>query len=178
MTDRTRAIELAKRLDALAKRGVDGEKANAMAMLDAHMRKHGINEDDLMSLDLHSRRFMAPMKDMSDPMIKLMAQSIASSCRRTVGIYRLSDQRNRFAGFEAEVTNEEHAEASLKIEVMLPLFLKELEVFTSAFLLANKLMGHGAEPPEELTPEELAHWRRAHRISDNITKGNILKRLS
>ena len=40
-------LDKAKKLKALADRGVGGEKVNARALLDAHLEKHGITEEEL-----------------------------------------------------------------------------------------------------------------------------------
>lgn len=45
--ERNKILDKAKKLDALAKRGVGGEKENAYRMLGAYMAKHSITENEL-----------------------------------------------------------------------------------------------------------------------------------
>ncbi len=45
--ERIKILDKAKKLDALAKRGVGGEKENAYRMLGAYMAKHNITENEL-----------------------------------------------------------------------------------------------------------------------------------
>jgi hypothetical protein len=45
--ERKKILDKAKKLDALAKRGIGGEKENAYRMLGAYMAKHGITENEL-----------------------------------------------------------------------------------------------------------------------------------
>ena len=47
MTERERILEKIKRVQALAERGVAGERDSAAATLDRLMKQYGITEDDI-----------------------------------------------------------------------------------------------------------------------------------
>ena len=47
MTERERLLEKVKRVQALAERGVDGEKDSAAALLDRLMKQYGISEAEI-----------------------------------------------------------------------------------------------------------------------------------
>lgn len=47
MMENSKYLELAKKIKALADRGVGGEKINAAAMLELHMTRHGITMENI-----------------------------------------------------------------------------------------------------------------------------------
>ena len=116
--------------------------------------KHGISIDDL-SEDVRTKRVFNYEPETK----KIVAQCIAST--RNGSLYGWKDKRKKPA-YLTDLSDAEFVEVQMKIDFYVPLWLKELESFQSAFIQLNDL---GATPKKgekgrEMTPEELAELMR------------------
>lgn len=166
----SKILNLAKKVKALADQGVGGEKENAAAILLALCNQHGIRPEDLEDEAVTTRVFST-----TPDTEKIILQCIASTTVAEIsGWVDKRKPRDRFV----KVTDAEYLEIQAKIEFYVPIWLKELRTFRSAFIQVNDLgaKGTGNEPPAEpMEPEELAELLRKMKAMDKNTLAKRLK---
>lgn len=168
----TTILQTARRIAELARRGEDGERVNAEKLLGDFMKKHNITDADLESLETHDHRF--EVEDDNEEFL-LVAQCINSTA--DVNVYTITRRAdNVVVAVGAELTAAQHAEVSMKISVLLPLFREERKTFLRAFIMANELWSKG-EGKTELTPEQRKERERAERMARHVKRGAIHKGL-
>jgi len=175
-------IELAKKLKALAEKGIDGEKINAEKLLKKLMQKHNISEEDLESFDedlfffkINSKSFEGIMKR------ELLAQICALNKIKLRGEFSKTDINfyglsGNFAFFSSKLK-------FIEIEIMLEFYLSELlhrfDEFYYAFCFKNDLL---AEPEGDETKEydkkEIEKLQRAIVLSQNMKKSIFRKQIN
>ena len=96
MTERERILEKIKRVQALAERGVAGERDSAAATLDRLMKQYGITEDDIAE----DRREWAWFRYKTPIERKLILQVIYSVTGRAA--YPTKQRRRRLGGSTSE----------------------------------------------------------------------------
>lgn len=160
----SKIIELAKKLKALADRGVDGEKENAAEMLGKFMEKHKLSLEDIEGEKKRRRRF----KVLADQ--KIFFNQI---CSNVLGRNYRVESTGQAIYKVVEVTDAEYVEILAKYEFYWKHYQKEQEIFYKAFIQKNQLyrketdeerrQRQEREHERELTPEEKAElWKMAN----------------
>lgn len=175
-------IELAKKLKALADRGVGGEKVNAETMLQNLMQKHGLTMADIDG-EIQKNYFF---KLESDEMVSLWQQIVASVNWniKFYGEFKKSviKQHALDGNWAVKCTAAEFAEISCKFSVYGRLYQQEKKVFYNAFIHANDLLiDRGAgnnKSVDDLSPKEREDYMRASQMAESIKKENYRKQLS
>lgn len=127
-------LELAKKLKALADRGVDGEKLNAEAMLQKLMKKHNISADELET-DTIDTEFININRNF-EFLTMILIQSVIGE----VQFYEIRKKGKRILnkiGFKCK--KHELIEIQAKIDFYIKAFKAELEIFEVAFLGKNNI---------------------------------------
>jgi len=142
-------IKLAKKLKALADRGIGGEKANAERMLEDLMRKHNLNIDMIQEPERFVHYF--PYKE-GQALMK--GQIIVHVMGKDCKLYKHPQKKDMHV---IECTRAEFLEIDATFDFFWRAYEEELKVFTRAFIQTNKLVPFDAEgvPPEDIDPEEL-----------------------
>lgn len=145
--DKSKLIKKAKKLLALAKRGVGGEKDNAKVMLDKFLEEHGISIDEI-DVEANLRKFPVVSKDD----YTLLTNIILSV--------------NPFAGIKTdkgrvlvELDSEDYKEVKNKHKYFTKLWNAELDLLVLTFYTKNE---------KYLRPDEYAY----NKHSDNGKKEN------
>ena len=161
-------IKLAKKLKALADRGVGGEKDNAWQMLKDLMAKHGLTMEDIEGPKREQRLFT-----FETDQARIFGQVITHIMGRECQVF--GHKRKKNALF-TECTNAEFLALQATFEFYWRVYKEELHVFTTAFIHQNNLLPFDAESAnmEEENPEEMEKLRR---MMDGIDKQTIRKQL-
>lgn len=171
-------IELAKKLKALADRGVGGEKINAEMMLNALMKKHNITIEDIEGEKLEDYYFSF---DKSEHSLWLQ---IVKTTNRNIKCYgefpeKVIKEFELKGNYMITCSASDFIEIEAKHDFYKSLYKEELDVFYTAFLSANKLFFIKEESEEkEMTEEEYRKWKRIAELSAKITIGKFRKQLS
>lgn len=172
-------IELAKKIKALADRGIGGEKVNAQKLLEDLLKRHNINLDDVDN-EKRETYFFTLLPGESHNLLFQIAGKVNKKIK-TYGrvpedkIKELSLKGNYFV----ECTLAEYIEIEAMYGLYKPLYKKELDVFFYAFCTANNLLIDPDEPKSiyDMTDEERDDWYRAQEISNNIMVQEFKKQL-
>lgn len=150
MTERERILEKIKRVQALAERGVAGERDSAAATLDRLMKQYGITEDDIVE----DRREWAWFRYKTPIERKLILQVIYAVTGRIgsgcVGKYTGRKRKN--VGIEC--TAAERLEIQFDYDFFRAALEEEMERFYSAFLIKNGIFPRDGKECEELPPSQ------------------------
>lgn len=169
MEDKT--IDLAKKLHALAEKGVGGEKENAQEMLTRLLKKHGLTLADIIGEKKSTRKFLAK----NDLQRKLIRQVIYSVIRQP-NAWEYKANKYVFA----ELTDAEFLEIHEKINFYWAEYQRDLEIFYSAFIQKNKLFrkppGDGEEDTE-LSPKQKKQAEEVMRMMKGMNEKTFLKTL-
>lgn len=140
-------LDLAKKLKALADRGIGGEQKNAVVKLHALLDKHGLTVADLEDEKLTAHAFS--YKSIEKHVLSHIIWKVCGN----VKIFGSRRKRNEF------IIDCTHAQ-SIEILAMQDLYyralIKELKLFTVAFILKNNLGtdGKATEPEKSRYSEE------------------------
>lgn len=135
MTERERILQKIKRVQALAERGVAGERESAAATLDRLMKQHGISEAEIEEdrREIAWFRFKTPLEQ------RLLGQVIyAVTGRDAYGCVGTYTKRTR-KQLGAECTAAERLEIELSFEFYKSAMEEELERFIRAFVNKNEI---------------------------------------
>jgi hypothetical protein len=164
-------IDLAKKLQALAERGEGGEKMNAQKMLEDFIKKNGITEEDLGSIERTPHTFKVPAD-----LHRLFFQIVYQVQDVSQFTYHLKDGNARRVIIECS-----EAEA-INIKIMFRWYSeqweKEKELFFKAFICKNNLYSSKPGRSEnELSPEELDEVMRIREMVGVVKNQKHHKRL-
>lgn len=175
--ERDKYIKLAKKIKALAEKGIDGEKENAQQKLDLLMNKHNISHDDIEGVEILNYFFNVKKNDF--PLWYQLVKRINESIR-TYGAFPIKKIKalQLKGNYMISCTPVEYIEIEAKFEFYLKLYTKELDIFTTAFYSANDLLIDNPDAVNNLSEEELKNARRANDMAKNIKKGEFMRRLS
>lgn len=130
-----------RKLQALAERGVGGEKETARRMLEKLLARHGLTIEDLATERREVRWFSAPTRFDS----RLAAQIMAKVCdSHDVDVYSHPARRKHVG---VEVTPAEAIEFELHYEILRTALRTHFEDAYSAFVCANRI--YPATPRED-----------------------------
>lgn len=168
----SKAIELARKLNALAKRGDKGERDNAAQLLRNLLRKTGLRMEDVEGETLREVSFA--YRSAEDR--RLVAQVLGSIIPHDRNVYSTKNRKRLYAMLSCA----EQVEAFVKIPHYRKLFKREQNAFFQAFLLANDLYAKrapGERTEHEPTEAEIEEWNRWRAMAQGIRKDIPAKRL-
>ena len=177
-------IELAKKLKALAERGIDGEKQTAEKMLSALLKKHKITIEEIEDEKLEKYYFKLETgeHDLWHQIIKQVNYYI-----KCYGEFpkKLIKELELGGNYMIECTATNYIEIEAKYSFYKRLYNDELDIFYSAFLKANDLLvdnpnkkDNGSEMSiADVNMEDYKKWKRIKDIADKITVGQFRKQL-
>lgn len=137
----SKLIDLAKKIKALADKGIGGEKVNAETMLIDFMHKHGIEPSDLEDEFRSEYEFRYGSKEQL-----IMVQSILKVMGKAVKIYGYRGKRN--AVF-IECSVSEFVEINSISDFYYRHYENELKIFNTAFIHKNGLLPFDAGTADE-----------------------------
>lgn len=164
MQNESKALDLARKLKALAERGIGGEKINAQKQLEKILKKHNLSMSTLEEETLVSGYFKIT------PTLKsLFGQIVASVILGGTSVYG-STRRKGYVYIEA--TPAQIAEIDMKMNFYGTLYEQESELFRTAFIEANRLFHPDAphQDPKELIPKEQEKAERILRMAKQVKK--------
>lgn len=165
-----KVLELAQKLKALAERGVGGEKTNAIAALEALLKKHNISEEELEDPITKRYRIYVPFKK------RTIFNQVFKMIAGTQEMYILRSKPNTYV---QELTALQFIEVEATFDFYWKAYEEELAIFEQAFIQKNQLFDPKGPVREldELTPEEQAKARKMLAMADQIEKQKMDKRI-
>jgi hypothetical protein len=174
-----KVIELLRKLNELAKRGVGGEKQNAETMLRKLMAKHNLTMEELEADELE-RHYFKVNKIESQILLQCLKCVNYDRSLYVIPSYRsktLPGNPNRFI----QVTRAEFVEIDLMFGEYSKAYKKDYNQWFTAWLMGNDLL---AKPPadkqrklSDLSPKEREEYMAAQRLAEAIEPTVIRKRL-
>jgi len=192
MTNKEKIIERLKLLNKMREGGEDGERANAAALMEEIMRKHGISEEDLEVEKEELLWYNVP--DSLHFKLFLQMMSLVSG-ENGVRIAYLPDQpqkRQKFIRKElkcmvpkgeeynivAIVKKSVFAESCARYLMYKDDFEKKSDRFFYAYLHANSLLlVRDSGEPEEIDEEQKEELLKSIMMSRQIERANVLRQL-
>lgn len=170
-------IELAKKLKALADKGIGGEKINAEKMLTDLLKKHNLTIEEIEGEKQEDYFFTISENDW-----KLWYQ-IVKKVNYEIKVYgpfpdNVQKQHGLNGNYMISCSASNYIEIEAKNDFYQRLFNEELDFFSSAFIQANDLEVDrpGKEAPE-LSREDYNQLIRVRDMADKIKKGEFLRQL-
>lgn len=161
-------IELAKKLKALADRGIGGEKINAEKMLKALMKKHGITMQEIEGDEIDFNEIIVSKE--KKKLFHQIGYSIFGKAFRNLDIRRVGSTRY------VKCTKAQAVEWEAKLNFYWRLYAEELDIFFHAFVQRNNIFSSDAEEHEP-KPEERERIRRVLEMASTIKKESYSKLL-
>lgn len=172
-------IELAKKLKALADRGIGGEKTNAEKMLKDLLGKHNLSLDDIEGekIEMHYFNLDKAYKDLWGQIVKSVNSEIGC-----YGEFPKNDIKkfNLQGNYCAKCTPSEYIEIEAKLGIFIPLYKSELDIFYTAFCTANDLLvkPKKQKSASDLSPEEYEKWKRSQDMATKIKSEQYRKQIA
>ena len=157
----TKVIELAKKLKALADRGIGGEKINAANFLETLMKKHNISFADIEGDKVIRHEYKYSGKDK-----KFCEQVISSVIELQKDGRYYTEYKTTYSRAKILIvycTEAEYLLICAKIDFFWQVYIDELDIFYRAFIQKNKLyVKKSEEEPvkRDLTEKERERLRR------------------
>ncbi len=164
-------IQLAKKLKALADRGVDGEKINAEKMLQKIMKQHNLSMEDVEG-EKKERAYFKVDKLQE----QIFYQVVTSVVGSDYDSYTNPHKRGKIILL---VTASEAIEIQMKYDFFWKLYHEELLIFRHAFIVKNRIFHPEGKTidMDELSPEEKERHQRVSMMAESIRKGELNKQL-
>ncbi|QDB70629.1 putative methionine S-methyltransferase [Pseudomonas phage RSP] len=161
----------AKKLLALAERGVGGEKEIARRMLDKFLAMHDLALSDIEGEEVRLYTFGFRGK-----LFRRLTAQVIAKVQNTYDpeVWITHNQR----GYEARLTAAQAIEVEILLETLKPALSQVVEDAYIAFIDKNRLYPDCESPDAKLSPEEIERWERVLRLSDGIEKTEIHKRIT
>jgi hypothetical protein len=141
--------EKLRKLLELSRRGVGGERANALELLEALMRKHRVSMADL-GVDERVRHYFTPPKGQFGR--RLLFQTFGA-----VGLdSSWWSNRNWPGKIGKDVTPAERIEIEMRVAAYVPELNKSLDICFRAFVQTNKIFSEKPDNPESEIDHETA----------------------
>lgn len=161
-------IDLCKKLNALAKQGVGGEKHNAAQMLQKLLEKHGITLDEIQENEMRAFKFVPRNK-------KLFANVAASVVGAEYNMYSYRGQK----GIWMDLFPNQYLEIEAKYAFYQRAYNQELKRMVRAFIMRNDLYPQdGGTEQRELTSKELEELLQIYEMSKGLDRHHYNKQIS
>jgi len=171
-------LELARKLKALADRGVGGEKETAESMLTALLKKHKISIEEIEGEKLERYYFK-----LNPGEYKLWYQ-IVGHVNHSIKCYgefpkKVIKDFGLEGNYMIESTAANYVEIEAKYSFYKRLYNEELEVFYMAFLRANNLLIDNPNTKvSDISMDDVIQWKRIKEMSDKIKVGQFRKQIN
>lgn len=137
-------IQLAKKLKALADKGVGGEKTNATTMLNNLLKKHNLTIEDIEGEEKKDYFFKLKPEDLQ------LWNQIIHKVNWEIKCYgefpkKKIKELNLRGNYMITCTVSEYIEIETMLEIYTRLYKEELEIFYTAFCTANDLLVGGSQ---------------------------------
>lgn len=164
-------LELAKKLKALAERGIGGEKYNAQQALDRFLQKHGISIEDLE--DDKEENHWIRVGD-NKALFTQVAASVLGANTKVCTNFKYQKGKMCIVTTKAKAV-----EVEAKFNFYSALYKKEVDIFYEAFIVANGIfpMDGVKKDMGELSKEERDRARRAMEMASSIASNPFHKLL-
>lgn len=173
-------IELAKKIKALADKGVDGEKENAERLLKDIMKKHNISIEDLEDEKIEMFYFKIESYK-HDLEFKILNQLAGIFELKLYGKFppKLMREYKLPGNFGIQCSKLIYIEIKAKYEFYCQRFKKRLDEFFFAFCIKNDLLVPDREKENDriLSQEEKQLIFNAKKISDNMESDFFMKQI-
>jgi O-glycosyl hydrolase len=171
-------LELARKLKALAERGIGGEKENAAAMLNRLMKQHGITIDMISGTEKKDFVFYT-VQERRQFLVQIIANVLGKKCN--IFSYP-SDARRKKKRVGTTCSPAEAVEIQAKFDFFWKAWESELDVFYSAFIQTNKLYskktGDEDDEERELTlAERQKLWKMAN-MMQGMDRHHFVKQIT
>jgi hypothetical protein len=173
-------IILAKKLKALADKGIDGEKVNAQKMLEALLKKHNLT---ILDIEAESKNdYFFKLKDADHRLWQQIVKRVGKDipCYGPIPAKVLKDFKFK-GNYLITCTASQYVEVEAMFAIYSKHLVKEYDIFYRAFCTANDLLvERGEDDPKdesELSAEELKAFRRSLLMAENIKKETYRKQL-
>lgn len=149
--ERERLLQKIKRVQALAERGVGGEKESAATLLETLMKRYDISEADIATERVELRWFRYKT-ELECRLLNQIIYTVTGKCPAgCVGAY--TGRKHKKVGIEC--TDAERLEIEISFEFYNAAMQTELERFYSAFLIKNQIFPPPGKSEIDIpTPEE------------------------
>lgn len=167
MEEKTR--ERLKKLQALAERGVGGEKETAQRKLEQLLKANGLTIDDLET----EKQYYFLFSYNGEHKARLLRQCMykVMGAAADIKFYRTKGTRQKIG---IDCTAAQKLEIELEYEFYSRIFDEEISDFMTAFIQKQNIYPedapHNILRREELTPEQLAKLAKQQAYADGITK--------
>jgi hypothetical protein len=172
-------IELAKKIKALADKGIDGEKENAAKLLDSLMKKHNISMADLEDEKIEMFYFQIPSYK-HDLEYRILHQLVGIFKVKLYGRFtqKVMREYNLSGNYMIECSKVVYLEIKAKYDFYCARLEKRLDEFFYAFCMKNNLLVEPKKDKEiNLSEEEKKLYRNARQISINMESDSFLKQI-
>lgn len=172
---RDRAIELAKKLYSLARRGVAGEALNAQRQLLLLAENFSLIPEEFGAGIIYEKK--AYILYFNQKTRQIFFQTIF----KVTGLKKLSYTSFRGSRTKVEINLYPHEYVEIKrlYTIYHNAYIKELKKLEKAFIYANNIYSDekSVEKPKELTPEEQLELWETLKMASGITPEKIYKQL-
>jgi hypothetical protein len=169
-------IDLAKKLHALSKSGVGGEKLNAEKFLQKLMKEHGISFDDIDGEATAKHWF-----EIDRRFERLFTQLVVNVCGHGSDVwYKKGRQTSIFKIKRGVVcTTAQRLELEFKLDFYGKAFDEEVSVLHRAFVAKHDLYdpNHDGVLMSELSEEEQAERRRAAQMANALKTRHLQRQI-
>ena len=172
-------FKLAKKLYALSKQGVGGEKDNAAEMLEKLCKKHNISMEDLEDEVKREREFSIKKDEYIKRLFFQVVFSVVDRDRDVLTYTNSKSERKKgYKSYFINLTDYEFLEITSKYEFYLDKYTQDADIFFSAFIQRNRLFPKTrASNDEELSEEEQERIMKVLSMASNLDKHEFLKRI-
>lgn len=181
----SKIIELAKKLKALADRGVDGEKDNAEMKLRALMEKHNLTEADLESEQVKIHPFLIESdkhKQNKDIRVLLAYQLAGLYEYNLYGEWTGKDRKyiEKMEGIKCnygiKCTDYQFIEFKMKFDFYCGVLVKEFEAFIYAFCLKHDFLIKRKDDSKS-SESDIEKYLKAKKIADTMEDAKFQKQI-
>lgn len=170
----SKILELAKKLKALADKGVGGEAVNAAKKLELICLKHGINLEDLDDEKLQMGWF-----NVRPEQRKFFIQVVSSVLGNDFDTYsRLKNGKKIKDVVGIELKPAQIAEIEMKFSFYWRAYQEEHDIFYRAFIQTNQLYVKGSSAQKDLSAEEEEKLLRILAMAQALKKHQFRKQLA
>ena len=166
-------ILLAKKLKALAERGIGGEKINAETMLESLMIKHNLSFEQIQENEIITKIY-----NVSEKYQRLFIQVI-QTINPEIQTFGHRESRNKAI---VECTPSEAIELQAKFDFYKKAYESESKeherIFFEAFVQKNRLFEDKEPEPKELSEEEIIRFKKILSVSKDLKENIYYKGIS
>ena len=165
MTDKQR--ELMKKLQALAERGVGGEKETAERKLKQLIEKYGIEEAELSEDKLMDFEFKYKGEWERKLLRQIFYRMFGADFRNKTYVYRYGQGSRSIYGINC--TQAEGLQLQIEFDFYKGLYEEELELFRDAFIQKHRIFDpNGGSDEKEYTKEEIQRILRMQQMMSGM----------